>query len=219
MSDLKRLPVFVFPSSLNFYAEDSSSHKQVVTLYNPYEYPVDFRVLSTAPWKYRIVDPEGSIKPHMCVDIVIRHNAIIPSSFHVTDKFRIQMYEYNSKQMLGKKDITVTLLPGKSSSTSDSASSQELFKQFPSDTQSSSDAVSSIQGQALTDVSSRAGRQNFVGPNYIAIAVACVCIIALMLPTTDDKGSSLWAFLHLSSHQKMVFAFTLGLVTMVILRA
>ena len=172
----------------------------------------------------------------MCVDIVIRHNAIIPSSFHVTDKFRIQMYEYNSKQMLGKKEITVTLLPGKSSSTSDSASSQELFKQFPSDTQSSSDAVSSIQSQALSDVSSRAGyysisfvfhcklknnkfintyylsgRQNFVGPNYIAIAVACVCIIALMLPTTDDKGSSLWAFLHLSSHQKMVFAFTLGM--------
>ena len=43
MSELKRLPVFVFPSSVNFYAEDSSSHKQVVTLYNPYEFLVKFK--------------------------------------------------------------------------------------------------------------------------------------------------------------------------------
>lgn len=50
------------------------------------------------------------------------------------------------------------------------------------------------------------------GPNYLAIAVACVCIVALMLPTAeqDKETSSWWSLFHLSSHQKMVFAYTLG---------
>ena len=93
-------------------------------------------VLCTAPWKYCIIDPEGSIKPHSCLDVVLRHNSVIPSCYDATDKLRIQMSDYNSKQVLGKKDISVTLLPGRSA-TSDSppSSSQDQFKQFTSDTQ------------------------------------------------------------------------------------
>ena len=37
------LPVFVFPSTLNFYADDSSSYKQILTLYNPYDFGVRFK--------------------------------------------------------------------------------------------------------------------------------------------------------------------------------
>ena len=33
----KRLPVFVF------FAEESSTHKQLVTIYNPYDFVVSFR--------------------------------------------------------------------------------------------------------------------------------------------------------------------------------
>ena len=38
-----KLPVFVFPTSLNFYADDQFTHKQVLTLYNPYEFSVCFK--------------------------------------------------------------------------------------------------------------------------------------------------------------------------------
>ncbi|KAA8588542.1 hypothetical protein FQN60_009887 [Etheostoma spectabile] len=31
------LPVFVFPTELIFYADEQTSHKQVLTLYNPYD--------------------------------------------------------------------------------------------------------------------------------------------------------------------------------------
>ena len=65
------------------------------------------------------------------MDIVIRHNLIEPSNFHVTDKFRFQMIEYDSLHILGKKDLVVTLLPGKSNETS--TPSQENFKHFSSD--------------------------------------------------------------------------------------
>ena len=38
-----KLPVFVFPSTLTFYSDDQSSHKQVLTLYNPYEFASNFK--------------------------------------------------------------------------------------------------------------------------------------------------------------------------------
>lgn len=58
-----------------------------------------FSVMCTAPNKYTVVDPEGSIKPQCCIDIVLRHNATTSSNCHVTDKFRIQMQDLTTKQV------------------------------------------------------------------------------------------------------------------------
>lgn len=33
---LPAVPVFVFPPALDFYADEQSSHKQVLSLYNPF---------------------------------------------------------------------------------------------------------------------------------------------------------------------------------------
>lgn len=44
------LPVFVFPTELVFYADDQTSHKQVLTLYNPYEFALKFKGQSTNLW-------------------------------------------------------------------------------------------------------------------------------------------------------------------------
>lgn len=43
------LPVFVFPTELVFYADDQTSHKQVLTLYNPYEFALKFKGQLAAP--------------------------------------------------------------------------------------------------------------------------------------------------------------------------
>jgi hypothetical protein len=53
------------------------------------------------------------------------------------------------------------------------------------------------------------------GPNYIAIVVAVVCIVALMMPSNEAEGgsassASMWSIFHLSSQQKLVFAYSLG---------
>ena len=55
-------------------------------------------VFCTAPNKYIVVDPEGTIKSRCCVDIVVRHMALSPMNF-TTDKFRIQMQEHPSRQV------------------------------------------------------------------------------------------------------------------------
>jgi hypothetical protein len=36
-------PVFVFPSALDFYLEDQTTHKRVMTLYNPYDADITFK--------------------------------------------------------------------------------------------------------------------------------------------------------------------------------
>lgn len=39
----KKLPVFVFPEELKFDSDDESAHKQILTLYNPYDFNVKFQ--------------------------------------------------------------------------------------------------------------------------------------------------------------------------------
>ena len=39
----KRLPVFVFPEELRFVSPDERTHKQVMTLYNPYDFNLNFK--------------------------------------------------------------------------------------------------------------------------------------------------------------------------------
>lgn len=37
------LPVFLFPTELVFYSEQRSSHRRVLTLYNPYSFRISFK--------------------------------------------------------------------------------------------------------------------------------------------------------------------------------
>ncbi|XP_023325925.1 motile sperm domain-containing protein 1 isoform X1 [Eurytemora carolleeae] len=107
-----RIPVFVFPVQLDFYYDDQTTHKRVVTIYNPYEFDVTFKVLCNNPKKYAVVEPEGRISGQKCVDIVIRHVAVSPQSVETTDKFRIHMFEEGTSEILGKKDVLAILHPG-----------------------------------------------------------------------------------------------------------
>lgn len=38
-----KIPVFVFPNSVSFMLEDKTTHKQILSLYNPYDYTVKYR--------------------------------------------------------------------------------------------------------------------------------------------------------------------------------
>ena len=53
-----RLPVFVFPTSLVFYSDDPQSHTRVITIYNPYDFPLTYKVLATDPNKFAVTDAE-----------------------------------------------------------------------------------------------------------------------------------------------------------------
>lgn len=207
-----KVPVFVFPVQLDFYFEDQTTHKRVVTIYNPYEFDVTFKVLCNNPKKYAVVEPEGRILGQKCVDIVIRHVAVSPQTCETTDKFRIHMFEEGTQEILGKKDILATLHPG-----APEAESSSLGKE----TRKTLGVLSSLGARAHHEDShgEQRNREN-QPPNYVACVAAVVCILALFLPTEGEVSSLLsdYPWLHLSVNQKLVFAYVLGLVTMAILR-
>jgi hypothetical protein len=204
-----KVPVFVFPVQLDFYHEDQTTHKRVITIYNPYEFDVTFKVLCNNPKKYAVVEPEGRIFGQKCVDIVVRHVAVSPQTVQTTDKFRIHMYEEGSSEILGKKDVLATLHPGSPEGESSSLGS------------STRKALSVMPGMSQAQPSNIQGQKD-LQPNYVACVAAIICIVALFLPTEGDSSSSIsqqdYPWLHLSVNQKLVFAYVLGLVTMAILR-
>ena len=50
--------IYVYPSSLQFFPVDVNTHRQTITNYNPGEKPIKFKVLSTAPKRYLVDEPE-----------------------------------------------------------------------------------------------------------------------------------------------------------------
>lgn len=202
------LPVFVFPQSLTFYADEQSSHKQVLTVYNPYEFALRFKVLCTAPSRYTVVDSDGVIKPRCCIDIVIRHIDVQPDITQ-QDKFRLHIFEHGLQKVIGKKEIMAVLQPSRTER-------QQKTKEQPS-TRRGTRRIggSSVTVEQFTD-SGFGGQQ---GPSLWVIMMAVFCIIALMLPLEGDRQrSELPQYLLLSVNQKLLAAFILGLITMAILK-
>ncbi|KAK7790877.1 hypothetical protein R5R35_010745 [Gryllus longicercus] len=210
-SGVVQVPVFVYPQQIAFYLDDQSTHKHIITLYNPYDFTIRFRVLCTAPNKYTVVDPEGAIRSHNCIDIVVRHNAVSPTNCNITDKFRIQMRNYTTRQVIGKQDVPATLLPGKPIVIATSTNDPEEFQKLPK-------ATASVQQQFGLVRDQRAVPGRIQTPNYIVVTAALICIGALLLPTQGEKESRIPVYLHLTINLKLIFAYVLGLVTMALLR-
>jgi len=230
-----RIPVFVFPSSLLFSGNERDHIKQILTIYNPYEFPVIFRVLSTTPNYYTVVEPEGSIQTKNCVDLIVRLTSSVPfdSPHPIESKFRVQVFHYNTRQPMGRKDVPSTIVFGSSQQGSlltESASGCTTSAMFGLTGTSDVFLPTGQQGGPSSGGSQHGGRTQAArlrpepqpGPqiNYVAIVTGLVCILGLMLPSEkDDPGSTIIPpYLHLTVNQKLLVAYTLGLVTMVIFR-
>ncbi|XP_063681615.1 motile sperm domain-containing protein 1-like isoform X3 [Bolinopsis microptera] len=194
------LPVFISPTELKYYTDDISSHKQVVTIYNPYSYTLKYKVLCTAPRKYHVIESEGLIKSHCRIDVVIRHKEPLDES--TLDKFQIQLFDNGSSAIRGHKQVISHVLPRKPKVTVQEAPMQQLPPPEHQET------------FAVTESNTDRGQHRM---DPLVLLVAAVCGMALLLPTWQVDSSTLPPYLHLTIHQKLVVAYVLGLVTMVIL--
>lgn len=201
---LPAVPVFVFPPALDFYADDQSSHKQVLTLYNPFPRVLRYKVLSTAPLRYTVVDAEGLVKPNSCIDIVTRHRDIRARHYGAADRFRVEVWEEGGgRGVIGRKDIAATLHPTK-------PESRERRAGDPGQWQPPSHLFSMRQGLP---------RPLSPGLFSLYVLVGLMALLVLMLPLHGDPRSLLNENLHVSVVQKLVAAYVLGLLTMVFLQA
>ncbi|KAJ2951455.1 hypothetical protein O0L34_g13607 [Tuta absoluta] len=213
---MKNFPVFVFPVSLEFYLTARHTHKQLLTVYNPYDFSVNFKVLCTSPNKFTVIDPEGTIAAQSCIDIVVRYTQPSASHCNTTEKFRITMYDRNTQQALGKRDILTKLLEGEPISSHPESMLGESFHALSM--RATPVRVEETKEQRITCNHPHHREQQPV--NVVAVAVSICCIAALLLPTQPEPASaSQWPdWLHIGSNLKLVFSFVLGLVSMLVLR-
>jgi len=209
-------PVFVFPGALDFYLEDQTTHKRVLTIYNPFDVDIFFKVLCNNPKKYAVVEPEGRILGQKCTDIVVRHVAVSPAAVQQTDKFRIHIYDEGSSEVAGKRDVLATLHPG-----SPDPGESKQGTSLPHHRSALMPPPSGTSGEVRGGVTyyNALNGEGAAPVNYIACFAAVVCIAALFLPTEGESTLAEYPYLQLTVNQKLVFAYVLGLVTMAILRA
>nr|ACO10567.1 Motile sperm domain-containing protein 1 [Caligus rogercresseyi]ACO10614.1 Motile sperm domain-containing protein 1 [Caligus rogercresseyi] len=216
-SGVSSMPVIVFPGSMDFYLGDPSTHKRILTLYNPSEdLAVHYKVMCTNPSFYAVVEPLGTILPLKCTDIVVRHVAVSsPQALLKVDKFRLTLSldKAHEGTPVGKRDILATLHSGVPEPESGSASLPhgQQQKMISSTTSNSSEHPQLHREQRYEPP-----------PNYVACIAAVICIVALFLPTEGEESAlglkDDYPWLILTLNQKLAFAYVLGLVTMAILR-
>ncbi len=103
----KKTGINVYPSALQFFADDVNTHRQAITIYNPFEKTIKFKVLTTAPKRYLVDEPEGFIKPKTFIELTIRHH-ISSFSDNTKDMLRIQIYQSLNTQaasLIFKRDL------------------------------------------------------------------------------------------------------------------
>jgi len=212
-----RLPVFVFPTSLVFYSDDPQSQTRVITIYNPYDFPLSYKVLSTDPAKYSVTEPEGVIKSRCGTDVLIRHVDISIKNEGIREKFRVQLCEYRKKKILGRRDVAAILLPTQDKSKSETEKSFEEFFDGASSASGHASAAASpstlvkLQNQNSSSISLPVG----------VVLTALTCLLALMLPSVGDVPPDLFElpnYLYLTLHQKLLAAYVLGMVTVIVFR-
>ncbi|XP_026730905.1 motile sperm domain-containing protein 1-like [Trichoplusia ni] len=213
---MKNFPVFVFPVSLEFYLSARHTHKQLLTVYNPYDFSVNFKVLCTSPNKFTVIDPEGVIAPQSCIDIVVRYTQPSVTHCDTAEKFRITMYDKNTQQALGKRDILTKLIEGEPSNTNQ----ESLGDSFHPLVARAAPVRPVDDHSRVTPCQHPTHHRDQQPVNVVAVAVSICCIAALLLPTQPEQVvKSQWPdWLHIGSNLKLVFSFVLGLVCMLVLR-
>ncbi|XP_068239465.1 motile sperm domain-containing protein 1-like isoform X2 [Palaemon carinicauda] len=211
-----RVPVFVFPTTLTFYLNDPSTHKQIVTVYNPYEFRISYQVLCNAPGRYRVECPQGVIRPHCCIDIVITHSDATLNNVLAPDKLRFQICEDGSRQILGRKDVLATLVQGVPDPKS--AGDSDRFESV----QAPEHGAVVVAGDGYRGRNQRpvfGASQGKNGPSVVLVAAAIVCVLALLLPTEGDQSDSrIPTCIHPSANVKIAISFALGMITLAILK-
>lgn len=225
-----RLPVFVFPTNLIFYSDDPQSHTRVVTIYNPYDFPLNYKILSTDPNKYSVTEPEGVIKSRCGIDVLIRHVDVCIRNEGVKEKLRIQLCEYKKKKILGRRDVGALLLPTQDQSKLES---DKPFEEFFGATGAGAGAAASTaggSGQSCLSSSSNSLKHSPSSPSdsssstaipFGVVVVAVACLIALMLPSVGDISPTILNlpdYLYLTLHQKLLAAYILGMITVIAFR-
>ncbi|XP_028462221.1 motile sperm domain-containing protein 1-like [Perca flavescens] len=198
------LPVFLFPSELLFFSEQRRCHRRVLTLYNPYSFTLDYKMLCTSPSLYRVLEAEGSVRAKSCVDLVVRHLNVSPANCGRRDRFRLEVRGGGQR---GGREVWAELRGGEEGG-GEGEEEEERKRRKPGGHQQRALQLPLVPTAVRPSVSQW----------LLCVLLALLCVAVLMLPLHTDSGSIVPRCLHVSTNQKLACAYTLGLLTMVFLR-
>ncbi|XP_041635024.1 motile sperm domain-containing protein 3-like, partial [Cheilinus undulatus] len=172
-------------------------------------------VYCTASSLYRVVESEGSVRAKSCVDLVVRHLDVSPRHWGRRDRFRL---EVKGGGQVGTREIWAELRGGGEEEGGGGGEERRrggsqqrtLPPQIPL---SPLLVPTNAQLQLPTCTAVRSASQWVV-----CVTVAVLCVAVLMLPLQTESSPVVPRCLHVSTNQKLVCAYTLGLLTMVFLR-
>uniref|UniRef100_H2YD32 MSP domain-containing protein n=1 Tax=Ciona savignyi TaxID=51511 RepID=H2YD32_CIOSA len=210
----QKLPVYVSTEKVTFYLNDPTTHSRILTVYNPYDFPVCYKVLCTAPKKYTVGEDKGTIKQHSCCDIVIRRTSLDKSLLDIVDQFRLEVY-YGKSSSSSRKLLPTSLLGVKNISSvllSEVSAENTQVKAVPT-------SISKIALESLKEETDKQEvKGEFLSSRWLLVSVAIACLFALGAHTAGqvEDNSIIPISFSLTSNQKLVAAYILGLVTMAI---
>ncbi|ENN73141.1 motile sperm domain-containing protein 1 [Dendroctonus ponderosae] len=207
MRHFRQTPIFAFPPSLTFFLGSKHSHVQVLTLYNPYEFPIKYKVhCHSSAWeKYIVPNPEGIIPNESSIDLAVTHKQAIPSNCNVTDKLKVVMQDIETDEILGRKTVEAVLLPG---------------------TKEGPDSVKDEHGNGALEgeIRGSVARSNVtaipVGNSIFLGFIIVVCAVVLFLPAEVQVSppSDLPSYLHMPHKIQLLAALLLGMCLCLVVR-
>ncbi|WKY15440.1 hypothetical protein Q1695_000708 [Nippostrongylus brasiliensis] len=182
--DADRLPVFLSVSEIEFPVSERSP-RRVITIYNPYGYAIQYKVLCNAPGNYSVPNFRGVLNAKSCKDLVIK--CATKLSVGTTDRLRVEIMRHGETEILGSRDIILRTVSEPSSSTSHpQCSTSSAFHDRGDRTLSrSSSARIRDEDSEVFDF------QNAASSQLVCLGVAVICAVALMAPTQAVGSSSI----------------------------
>ncbi|CAI5455676.1 unnamed protein product [Caenorhabditis angaria] len=195
------VPVFVSSTELIFRINEKTPAK-LFTLYNPYSYPISYKILCTATRNYTVSESTGSLLADCCKDIVVR--SIQRSQVGNLDRLKIEMMRKGSSKVIGSREINLRTVPG------------DYIDNVP---QEENDRMRHMP--AMTASVTSVEKKDNHSATWAYLIAGIFCAVALVCPTAGDPtstNSSIPPLLHITLPQKLVAAYILGIVTILILR-
>ncbi|PAV67968.1 hypothetical protein WR25_23343 [Diploscapter pachys] len=200
-----QVPVFLSTGEIEFHA-DEARPRSVFTLYNPFGYDLSYKVLCTAPQNYIVSDCNGFLKSKCCKDIVVRVRNRLPVG--TIDRLKVEIRKFGDTELHGHRIIDIRIVD---------VIRDRTGQQF----QGMGDSTSSLSGVGMQQSTSSQYHHRDEHSQWAFVLAAFLCALALLAPTHGDAFASqsiIPHVLHLSVPQKLVAAYILGIVTILILR-
>eukprot|EP00696_Hemimastix_kukwesjijk_P005480 gnl/Hemi2/16918_TR5620_c0_g1_i1.p1 gnl/Hemi2/16918_TR5620_c0_g1~~gnl/Hemi2/16918_TR5620_c0_g1_i1.p1 ORF type:complete len:237 (+),score=43.03 gnl/Hemi2/16918_TR5620_c0_g1_i1:399-1109(+) len=199
----QKIPCLVLPAALNFLVDAKGMAMQTLTLYNPYDFVLHYKVLSTTTQLYHLKEPTGTLRANSSIDLVLRFQG--PNTIR-TDKFLVEVRDAKS-EFLGKKVVVCNVMPNSQAPKSlvnDSTPGDDVTSapphlrssrrtsQTPSPTFSPTASSPTTGPPDSVPASATAGRSSLL-PLVMLLAVVLLMLM-MFLPAQDSSAGSyqLW---------------------------